>query len=81
LEKGHWPCADGENGHPATLSKLQVMEVEVEKLRRGRQLEDTVVGEALDLAGLAPEWSILVSRDWNVWTEKHEWSGQLERRR
>jgi hypothetical protein len=74
-------CADGEDGQPVTLSKLQVIDVSVGKLRRGRSLEEAVVGEELGLVGLTPERSIPVLRDWNRWAEKREWSGQLDRRR
>jgi pyruvate-formate lyase-activating enzyme len=35
-EKGQDVCAGGEDGHPVTLSKLQVIDVAVEKQRRGR---------------------------------------------
>ena len=74
-------CADGEDGQPVTLSKLQVIDVAVEKLRRSRSLEEVVVGEELGLVVLTPEWSIPVLRDWNRWAEKREWSGQLKWRR
>jgi hypothetical protein len=74
-------CADGGDGHPVTLSKRQVIEVAVEKLRGGRELEDAVVCEEFGLVALTPEWSIPVLSDWNGWAEKRECTGQLEWRR
>lgn len=65
MREGARAGADGEHGHRVTLSRLQLIEAAVEVLRRGRQLEDGVVGDEQDLFDLAPEWSIPVLRDGN----------------